>query len=219
MLNKNTVNSYINNLEKIKNLGHNCSSEAAKNLKHKLIQVGEDFQKCAENAIDDRLRNQIYHYDSSFLKDEKTKTRFLTYLFMQYFRTPMLRKSFTNNINNYIKSNNLTNCDGNKIWAATHGAISCGAANSMATKRINIKFLKTKDEVLVTSDCPVVRLKLAKDSTDRFYYPFSPTVAIIIGTNNDDSGIVELSKEAVIRFNNLTRNSSRRIIISKCHHR
>ena len=219
LLNKKTVMSYIRNLIITKDLNNACTSEQRKDLKRVLIQLGEDFQKCAENMMDDELRSKIFKCDSSFLEDEIIKHRFLTYLFMQYFRTPAARKGIANNINDYIKSEGLIDVDGDKIWAAIHGAISSGAANFMVTKKVNIKFLKTDSELLLTSDCPVVRLDLAKDNTDRFYYPFSPTVGMIIGTNDDDSGITKLSKVEINQFNGLMRNNSKRFVISKCNHR
>lgn len=219
LLHKETVENYIRNLIVTKNLNDICTNEQREDLKRVLIQLGEDFQKCAENMMDDGLRNKILNCDSSFLEDETIKHRFLTYLFMQYFRTPAVRQGIANNINNYIKNKGLTDVDGDNIWAVIHGAISSGAANYMTTKRVNIKFLKTNSYLLLTSDCPVVRLDLARDNTDRFYYPFSPSVAMIIGTNDDDSGIVELCEDEINLFNNLMRNNSKRFVISKCYHR
>ena len=132
---------------------------------------------------------------------------------MQYFRSPKIKNTFSENIYKYTKEKNIKTINGEKIWAAIHGAIASGAANYMVYKKIHIRFLISQNERFITCDCPVVRLELAKDNTDRFYYPFSPRTALIIGTNDEDFGKEELNDDEAEAFNKLIRDNSERIVV------
>lgn len=215
---KNDAQEYIKTLINVKELNEILNNEQRKKLRLDLIQYGEDIQSAIENMMDEKLRNMILNCDDSFLDDELTKQKFLTFLFMQYFRTPKVREKIVGNIDNYLHNSIFKNINGNKYWAVMNSVYSISAANHMMTKNVKIKFLKTREDLFLTSDCPVVRLELAKDKTDRFYYPFSPEVAMIIGTNDSDCGIIEINKDEVEGFNYLMRKNSCRIVISKYNH-
>lgn len=215
LISKKQADSFINNLVVTKALSEINDETTQKDLKLTLIQLGEDFQKCAEKMMDDELRQKILSCDGSFLYNGDCRYRFMAYLFMQYLRTPKIKNIFASNINSYAHDKNISNIDGDKIWAAIHGAIASGAANYMANQKVNVKFLIAMNENLITCDCPVVRLDLAKDKTDRFYYPFSPRIAMIVGTNDEDCGVESLNEKEVNYFNSLIRNNAKRIVVKK----
>lgn len=208
------VFSYIKNLKITKTIYDNGDEILKHDLKQTLIQLGEDFQKCAENMMSENIRGKILNCDSSFLNDFTERSSFLNYLFMQYMRSPKILKQIAKNTSDVFGSQDNADIDGRKIWSVIHNVIASSAANYMATQNIRIKFLISKDEDLITCDCPVVRLPLAQDSTDRFYYPFSPKIGMIIGNNEEDS--IHILDNAEIEFyNNLIRNNAERIVVFK----
>lgn len=208
---KATINKYITQLTLCRQAidSPNISSENKKALKKELIQLGEDFQKVAEDMMSDSIRKKVLQCDSSFLEeldDEGKKTErycFLAYVYMQYLRSPSFKKGISNNINAFTKKD--SEVDGDKVWAVIHNVLATAMTNHMFFTDVKVRFLVSEQERFITCDCPVVRLDVAEDKTDRFYYPFSPRVAMIIGTNADDTGVTIVGEEEINYYNGLIR--------------
>ena len=216
-ISKESADEYIRNLYISRAIhdSDNVPNSIKIELDKTLIQLGEEFQRCAENMMDDSLREKILSCNPAFLNNYEEKYSFLAYLFMQYLRSPSSKRIIAGNLNNY--SGLETPINGDNIWAVLQNVIASGATNYMFRLKVRVKFLLSKDNAFKTCDNPVVRLALAKDKTDRFYYPFSPSVALIVGTNDDDSGVSNLSREQVDAFNKLIENNATRIVVSKCY--
>lgn len=210
----NNVFSYVKNLKITKALYDAGDKELRTNLKLMLIQLGEDFQKCAENMMSESIREKILNCDDSFLNDQTDRQSFFNYLFMQYMRTPKILRQINKNTEEIFGNKTNATVSGKKIWSAIHNALASAAANYMTNQNIRIKFLISKKEELITCDCPVVRLSLAKDSTDRFYYPFSPKIGMVIGNNEENSTKI-LDANEVLFYNDLIRNNAERIVVFK----
>lgn len=211
-----TTDDYIYNLRVTKKVGEARNQKDLKDFEKVLIQVGEGFQTIAEGMMDDALRNKILSRDSSFLNLQEERYSFLAYVFMQYLRTPRVKSIISKNIDDYVKKENMTGVSGENIWAVIHGAIASDAAHSFFQKRdLTVQFLVSKKKDLITCDCPVVRLEPARDGFDRFYYPFSPGLAIIISTNREETGVQLLNDLEVSYYNELIRKNAERIIVYK----
>ena len=134
---------------------------------------------------------------------------------MQYLRSPRIKKILKQNTAEFAKRHSLIDLNGEKIWSVLNGPIAGNAAIYLTSKNIKIKFLVSKNEKFITCDCPVVNLGLSRDKTDKFYYPFSPQIALIISTDSEDSGIIEINDEEAEIFNNLIKDNTERIIVLK----
>lgn len=143
----------------------------------KTIKSGiEDIETITEELGYPTIDKFIENEDILSVTDEDLNC-FVQYLFVQYFRTNVMRERTKNNVNS-------SKIDIYKIWPILHLVLGFQSAVGALNHIIDIEFITNKTEIsFITGDQPAVNL-LAKENekTEELYlfYPISPDKAIRI---------------------------------------
>ena len=158
--------------------------------------------------------------------DRNDRFNFLSDICIQYFRTLPLKERWMKQFGDSIKKLDFAkvgidlskvNLENLSIFFFWH--IQTSLAYSLMSKETTIALLNNNTAIpFITSDQPIINLKcdydndLAETTELTFFYPISPTKALVINGDNTERQI-DVSEEAVREYNSAIARSSSHLII------
>lgn len=194
--------SFIHRFEEMVKKEGTLTEKLEENINQLVKNLNEDSHAFIENQSIDYVE-KLLEKDSSFFENDEDRGKFLVYLVAQYLRTKSMRERLLNNSGS-TKSISVENC----IGALSHIATTTIAFNMFASPDFRtITFLENDTDLeFITSDQPVINIQAYDIPTDEapekleFYYPISPSLAILLSQDVKDSSI-KLSEEDVNNYN------------------
>ncbi|WP_242451755.1 DUF4238 domain-containing protein [Rhodanobacter sp. T12-5] len=170
--------------------------EVAQQLKDACRQSGEDLQGAIENMGRPGL-DFLKNGDVSFWKNEDDRMAFQIFLCSQYFRTRRRREAVLSETKGAAPS--CVNVE-NIVGPIMHMAATT-VAFSMLRKPLDLYLLRNAtSEPLITGDQPVINTHASdlggrEEVTElQFYYPISPTLAVLLSEEVPDNSGLTLEK-------------------------
>lgn len=194
-------------IKKVKNNEHNDF------IKKATIQIGEDFQSDFESKLDSYIKNCLLNCNEIFLNSDEKLFKFGLYLFGQYLRTQKHKNKLIENFEKVKKANKIfKDINSRKLWSTLIIIMtnSCAEVLLRREEEKHICFIKSNNNLLLTSDQPVVNI--AKDvdhDYPKFYYPISPSISIIFPS--DRFSIIEDDINLINKMNDVIINNSYRM--------
>ena len=171
----------------------------------------EEFHSLVEDANVSRL-NSLKSGDVDKVQNEKDKSAFLFFLSLQYCRTDMMRNNIHRSFANGpipVPPTFIEN-----IWSVLYFVIATNITYSLLSdKGYRILMLENSSTIpLITGDQPVINTQADYSNTEgetselEFYYPISPSRAILISKSNQYSRTeikFEIGEKEVKLYNDL----------------
>lgn len=194
--------SFVHRFEELVKQDGSLTKELEKNINELVKNLNEDSHAFIETQSIDYLE-KLLKKDSSFFENDEDRGKFLVYLVAQYVRTKSMRERLLNNAG-ATKDINVENC----IGALSHIVTTTIAFNMFASPEFRtITFLENDSGVeFITSDQPIINIQAYNTPADKapekleFYYPISPSLAILLSQDVKDSSI-KLSEKKVEDYN------------------
>ena len=171
------------------------------------VNAGEEFQSKIEESASyliDMLRND----DISFFSEEQGRIDFSLYITNQYFRTKNIKEKIKNT------ASKIQSIDFEKCWKVLRYIMASDLAYSIAIVHADYHMCLLKNDTsinFITGDQPVINSKVTEEELGKkiseldFYYPISPSRAILITKDSDKLGIIQVSEKDVLHFNHLIK--------------
>lgn len=181
----------------------------------------EDFHSLIEReAIKDI--DSILNRDISFYSNDDGCMNFAFYLCTQYMRTNKIKQSILQNFQG-INGINIENC-----WSIMRHVYATNMAWVLFADRNRFRLVLIVNETstpFISGDQPVINTyaagKLGNETVDKveFYYPVSPSVAILISEKEEYQTLSEefIAEDKAIEFNNMMFDLSHEQIYAKSH--
>ncbi len=214
---KNKIEEYIKVLKYYLYLNdfNFAGTEFEKPVEDLYAQTGEEITKIHEEVLSNDIIDSLIKCDDDFMLNIEKKYSLLSYAIFQFFRTKKARNKLQDNIKNIISNGKLTDLRPAVISKHLADIFGNMTVDTLIDHDFHILFLKNKNNTFITSDNPVFVInEIDLDKIDDFLYIVSPSLAIIISTNKNYSGIKTISDEEVELINNLVVDNSNTCIIS-----
>jgi hypothetical protein len=152
---------------------------------------------------------KILHEDISFYNEEQKRIEFTYYLATQYFRTNRMKERMRIAFSNMPPKYARFGLNIERIWNVVSHIMATNVGFSLSRKDSHMQLVLLKNNTkipFITSDQPLINLKSNHVSFEppnelEWYYPLSPSVAIILTENNRSSFSGNLVEDNVIKLN------------------
>lgn len=182
--------------------------EASEEIINLLIQFEEDLMSTVEmDGI--KYLDLLLAGNTTFFNEEEHRAKFCYFLMIQFVRTKRMSEKIRNTLRDPL-ANKSINVD--NVWSVEK-YIDAGhlALSLFSDRKFKIYLLKNKTEIsFITGDQPLFNIQAIGigdgiPTETEFYYPISPSVALIISKNIHSS---EIDLDDVCRFNSFVKEIS-----------
>jgi hypothetical protein len=186
------------------------NAEIEEMLRHQIINAEETWHAAIESNMAPIIAS-IRRHDVSFYTDDRQCGQFLYFLSLQNLRTKGVRErvaATTAEVNGFSIA---------RSWNILRHIFAVNAGASLYLERKKRPFLLLENDTghpFITGDQPVINLAHSQQDMPptllSFYYPVSPSIAIILDEVVERSGYVggPVSTDQVIRLNQKIRDAS-----------
>jgi len=181
------------------------NSELEAQVRHEIISAEEKYHASLERDMVPIIAS-LRRRDASFYDDDKQCEGFLYFLCVQYLRTKRMRDQVAP-ITTGSKGFNVDRC-----WNVLRHIFAANLGASLYPERKQRSLLILENDTsspFITGDQPIINL-LASSKLLAFYYPLSPTTAIILDEVKCRCGYTSgpVSTEQVEKLNGRIRDAS-----------